>query len=142
MLGVSSNRELDTCHPKLQRLLREVDRRLVKRHMLDFTVICGHRGEKEQNEAYNAVPKRSTKQWPNSKHNTLPSTAVDIAPYPVDWKDTAAFARLAGYVMAVADEMGIEIRWGGDWDSDGKTRDELLVDMPHFELTAFELARP
>ena len=38
----------------------------------------------------------------------------------------AAAARLAGYVLAVADELDIEVRWGGDWDGDGASRDERL----------------
>lgn len=139
-LGVTSNRNLDQCHPKIQRLIREVDRRLMKRGTMDLTVTCGHRGEKEQNEAY--ASKRSTKQWPDSLHNMLPSPAVDVAPYPIDWNDTARFARLAGYIQAVADDLDIEIRWGGDWDQDGRTADERFVDMPHFELTTKERGRP
>jgi peptidoglycan L-alanyl-D-glutamate endopeptidase CwlK len=141
MLGVYSNSQLDTCHPKLQKLIREVDKRL-RRHAQswDITVLCGHRGREAQDKAFEE--KKSTKQWPDSKHNLLPSTAVDIAPYPVDWKDTARFARLAGYVQAVADELGIEIRWGGDFDGDSRTNDEKFVDMPHFELTQWELSRP
>lgn len=139
-LGVSSNRNLDQCHPKLQRLIREVDRRLMKRATMDLTVMCGHRGEKAQNEAYTA--KRSTKKWPDSLHNMLPSPAVDVAPYPIDWKDTARFARLAGFIEAVAADLDIEIRWGGDWDQDGRTADERFIDMPHLELTPRERNRP
>jgi peptidoglycan L-alanyl-D-glutamate endopeptidase CwlK len=139
-LGVYSNRALDTVHPKLQRLIREVDRRLMRRKILDLTVLCGHRGEKAQNEAFAA--KKSTKRWPDSLHNRLPSPAVDVAPYPIDWKDAARFARLIGYIQAVADEMGIEIRCGLDWDSDGRTADETFLDFPHIELTQAEMNRP
>jgi len=140
MLGVASNRELDTCHPKLQRLIREVDRRLSARAVLDLVVMCGHRGELEQNAAY--ASERSTKQWPYSLHNRLPSPAVDVAPHPIDWRDKARFARLAGYIEAVAEDMGIQIRWGGDWNQNGRTVDERLVDMPHLELTELERNRP
>ena len=136
MLGKASNERLDTCHPALQRLLREVDRRLTASKVLDFTVVCGHRGKKEQDEAYHAKPPRSTKLWPHSKHNQLPSAAVDIAPYPTFWDDEASFARLAGYVQAVADELGIAIRWGGDWNGNGRTEDERFIDLPHLELAA------
>lgn len=129
-LGNLSNNRLETCHPKVQRLIRAVAERI--RSQLDFSVTCGHRGEVEQNAAYEAG--RSTKQWPHSLHNGLPSRAVDLAPYPVDWKDALAFARLAGYVQATADDLGIRIRWGGDWNDNGRTRDERLVDAPHFEL--------
>lgn len=133
-LGKTSNERLDTCHPELQRLLREVDRRLSQSKVLDLTVVCGHRGQKEQDEAYHAKPQRSTKPWPLSKHNQLPSLAVDVAPYPTFWDDEASFARLAGYIQAVADELAIPIRWGGDWNGNGRTEDERLVDLPHLEL--------
>lgn len=134
MLGKLSTERLATCHPDLQRLLREVDRRLGASKALDFTVVCGHRGQKEQDEAFNAKPQRSTKRWPDSKHNKLPSLAVDVAPYPTFWGDEASFARLAGYIEAVADELGIPIRWGGDWNGNGRTEDERFVDLPHLEL--------
>jgi peptidoglycan L-alanyl-D-glutamate endopeptidase CwlK len=26
------------------------------------------------------------------------------------------------------------MRWGGDWDGDGDTKDERFFDGPHFEL--------
>jgi peptidoglycan L-alanyl-D-glutamate endopeptidase CwlK len=133
-LGRTSLERLSTCHPELQRLLREVDRRLSENKVLDFTVVCGHRGQKEQDEAYSAKPKRSTKRWPESKHNQLPSLAVDVAPYPTFWGDEASFARLAGYIQAVADELGIRIRWGGDWNGNGRTEDERFIDLPHLEL--------
>lgn len=139
-LGTTSKRRLGQCHPKLQRLLEEVDRRLMKRQVMDLTVVCGHRGQAEQDAAKAAG--RSTKAWPDSKHNRLPSPAVDVAPYPIDWHDRARFARLAGFIEAVAADLDIEVRWGGDWDQDGRTADERLIDMPHLELTDRELSRP
>jgi len=114
--------------------------RLDRRHTFDFSVTCGHRGEAEQELAFRTG--KSTKHYPDSKHNRMPSVAVDLAPYPTDYGDPAAFARLAGYVLAVADELDIEVRWGGDWDQDGRSNDERLVDLPHFELTDRELNRP
>ena len=132
MLGVASNRELDTCHPKLQRLFREVDRRLAKRGRLDLTIVCGHRGEAAQNKAF--AEGKSKKRWPDSKHNTLPSTATDSAPYPIDWNDKLKFGVLAGYIMATADDLDIEIDVGALWQS--------FPDLPHVELTDYELSRP
>jgi peptidoglycan L-alanyl-D-glutamate endopeptidase CwlK len=129
-LGNLSTNRLDTCHPKLIRLIRAVAERIPA--PLDFSVTCGHRGEAEQEAAFKAG--KSTKHWPHSLHNGLPSRAIDLAPYPVDWNDYMSFARLAGYVQAVADDLGIRIRWGADWNDNGKTRDERLVDAPHFEL--------
>lgn len=118
--------KLQTCHPALQELLQEA----IKQE--DFTVLCGHRNENEQEDAVRT--KHSTQHWPNSKHNAIPSLAVDIAPYPVDWQDTARFARLAGYIERIAWEKAIPIRWGGDWNNNGRTKDERLIDMPHLEL--------
>ncbi|RPJ80989.1 MAG: M15 family peptidase [Acidobacteria bacterium] len=137
-LGANSEYNLATCHPKLQRIVRLLAQRVPK--SMDFKVTCGHRSEADQEAAFKAGS--STKHFPDSKHNVMPSLAVDLAPYPVDWKDTARLAKLAGYLQAVADDLNIEIRWGGDWDGDGKTLDEKLIDMPHFELTSYELGRP
>lgn len=139
MLGVFSNRQLDSCHPKVQKVIREADRLLSKRRILDLTVLCGHRGEVEQEQAFKDG--NSTKHWPDSKHNRLPSPAVDVTPYPIDWKDQIRQARLAGYIMAVADTLDIEMTWGDDWNNDGRSRDETFVDMPHLELTDRELSR-
>lgn len=121
---------LATCDPRLQSILREAIKRV------DFTVLCGHRGQEEQDEAYQRGT--SKLRWPQSKHNSLPSQAVDIAPWfpdvKIDWKDSAAFARLAGYIQRIADEQGIKIRWGGDWDGDWRSLDERFVDLPHIEI--------
>jgi peptidoglycan L-alanyl-D-glutamate endopeptidase CwlK len=121
-----SEQRLATCDDRLQGILREAIKHV------DFTVICGYRGQEDQDDAFRRGA--STKRWPFSKHNKLPSPAVDIAPFPVDWKDTARFARLAGYIERVAHEQGVSIRWGGDWDQDGRTTDERLIDMPHLEI--------
>ena len=117
---------LKTCHPDLQKVLLEV----IKRR--DCTVLCGFRGQEEQEEAVRL--KRSTKHWPDSKHNQFPSLAVDVVPYPVDWNKRETIAHFAGYVMAIADELGIKLRWGGDWNGNHIAEDERNSDMPHFEL--------
>lgn len=117
---------LATCHPKLQAVLNEV----IKYE--DFVVLEGHRGQEAQDKAFREG--KSKLRWPHGKHNSLPSQAVDVAPYPVDWNDTHAFARLAGYIQCVADSMGIAVRWGGDWNGNGKSKDERFLDLVHFEL--------
>ena len=117
-----SRLRLNTCHPKIIRVLEEA----IKHN--DFSVICGHRGEAEQNEAFNKGT--SKLKWPDSKHNSAPSRAVDIAPYPVDWKDLKRFYFLAGLVLGLATQMGIKLAWGGFWKS--------FPDFPHFELDESE----
>jgi len=124
--GKRSRERLETCHPKLQELLNEV----VKNY--DCSVLQGNRSKEEQDEYFNTG--RSKVQYPNSKHNSMPSLAVDVAPYPIDWENTNRFYHFAGYVLGIADKLGIDLRWGGDWDSDKDFSDQTFNDLPHFEL--------
>lgn len=117
---------LRTLDGRLQSILNEV----IKYY--DFTILCGHRGKQEQDSVYAAG--KSKVRWPNSKHNSLPSKAVDIAPYPIDWTDEVRFARLMGHVERVAYEQGIKIRLGLDFSGDGRSNDERFLDFPHVEL--------
>lgn len=121
-----SSRKLATCDDRLQRVFQEVIKHW------DCTVLEGHRGKEDQDDAYRAG--KSKTPWPESKHNKMPSRAVDVAPYPVDWADRERFALFAGFVLGVAASMGIKLRWGGDWNANGRTKDETFSDMPHFEL--------
>ena len=124
--GKASERRLSTVHPDLQLVMRVAIR------YFDFTVIYGFRTEKAQARAYKAG--RSKAEWPKSKHNKRPSSGIDIAPWPVQWEDTESFVYLAGFIMAIAQNLGIAIRWGGDWDSDRQVFDERFRDYGHFEL--------
>lgn len=122
----SSEEKLNSCDPLLQSLFREV----IKGY--DCTIICGTRGEKEQNEAFeNGYSKL---KFPNSKHNHSPSLAVDVLPYPIDWNDTKKHYHFAGYVKAVANRLNIKIRWGGDFNMDQNLSNDSFVDVPHYEL--------
>lgn len=122
----ASKKELASCHPDIQRVLNEVIQ------YVDFTVLEGHRGEEEQNAAFEAG--RSKLEFPQSLHNHRPALAVDIAPYPIDWQDWRRFDLLAGYVLGIASHLGVNLRWGGDWDSDKDMADQTFHDLPHFEL--------
>jgi peptidoglycan L-alanyl-D-glutamate endopeptidase CwlK len=74
----------------------------------------------------------------NSAHRINPRTkfghAVDAAPYPIDWNDRARFVRLRDLMFAAAAKVGCRIRWGRDWDSDGRYEEKGETDGPHFEL--------
>lgn len=124
--GPASEERLSTCHPDLQRLFRRVVQ------ITDCVVLCGHRGENDQNEAFRLG--NSKLKFPNSKHNTTPSQAADVVPFPLDWQDNARFIHFAGIVRGVAFEMGIDLVWGGDWDRDLNLSEERFKDLPHFEL--------
>ena len=122
---------LETCHPELEELFREVVLHF------DCAVLCGHRGQEEQDEAFYAG--RSKLKWPQSKHNQVPSLAVDVAPwYPdpphIRWNDRERFYYFAGVVQGLAISLDIPLRWGGDWDRDTEVKDQSFFDLPHFEL--------
>lgn len=122
----SSKDRLETCDPRLQKLFNEV----IKYY--DCTVECGYRGEFEQELAVRNG--YSFKHFPNSKHNKMPSLAVDVNPYPWRWSRPKESIYFAGFVKGVASMMGIEIRCGVDWDSDKDLQDQTLNDYPHFEI--------
>ena len=127
----SSTERLEQCDPRIQEVLQEVVKHF------DCTVMCGHRGEEEQNEAFRTG--RSKLEFPRSKHNGLPSMAVDVAPYypgtpHIRWNDTGGFRYFAGFVVGIAASKGIKMRWGGDWDSDRDVTDNNFNDLPHFEI--------
>ena len=124
--GKTSTERLGTCEKDLQLLFKEVVKGF------DCSIVCGHRGEKDQNEAYKRG--NSKVKYPRGRHNAKPSRAVDVAPYPIDWTDRDRFHYFAGYVKGVASQMGIKILWGGDWDNDTDLKDNAFDDLVHFEL--------
>lgn len=121
-----SAERLAECHPDLQRLFKKVI------ETVDCTILCGYRGEKEQKEAFEKG--HSKLEFGLSKHNVKPSLAVDVSPFPIDWNDRERFYYFGGWVLAVAETMGIKIRWGGDWNRNHNLKDQHLFDLPHFEL--------
>lgn len=125
-LSNASLQKLSQCHPDLQKLVLEV----IEHY--DITVTCGYRNEVDQTEAVRTG--HSKVNFPNSKHNSLPSLAVDIIPFPVDWKDRNRFFYLAGIVKVCAAQLNIKIKWGGDFNNDQIFTNDSFVDLPHFQL--------
>ncbi len=142
-----SEENLATCNETIQRVFRWVLERY------DHTIIEGHRPKERQDEMVRLG--RSKTPWPTSKHNAMPSNAVDAGPYipgrgipwpkpPKDWRDKDArqkyikdlcqWYHFAGYVEGMAHAMGIDNwRWGGDWDRDHDLQDQTFDDLPHHE---------
>lgn len=122
----TSINRLETCDKRLQDILNKAI------ECVDFTVICGHRGQIEQDKAFESG--NSKLRFPQSKHNSIPSKAVDIAPYPINWENLNRFYHLAGIIRGIAIEKGYKIRFGGDWDMDGEISDNSFNDLVHFEI--------
>ena len=126
--GKRSKERLKGVDAKLQNVLNEV----VK--YFDITIIEGLRSQERQNELV-AQGKSKTKF---GKH--VDGKAVDIAPYPIDWKARDDFHYLGGFMLGMAASMGIKIRWGGDWNASSlfkgqrTTKDNNFDDLVHFEI--------
>lgn len=124
--GVKSSANLSTLHEDLQMILKDAIQ------YIDFSVLCGHRDKLEQNQLYKEG--KSKVQYPNSKHNTEPSLAVDIAPYPINWNNTQRFAEMIRFIQGLAfGKWNIRLRVGMDWNCD-YIRNESFYDFPHVEL--------
>ena len=131
--SITSNDELFSCERQLQKLFNKVIQ------TTDCTVLEGHRGQQMQDSHF--AKGISKVKWPDGKHNKRPSEAIDVTPYPIPknwgadhWKDLVKFYEFAAIVRYEAAQMGIKIRWGGDWDGDGDYRDQEFDDLVHFEL--------
>ena len=132
--GKRSKEALASCHPDLKEIMNEA----IKYY--DFSVLEGHRSVERQLELYTDGKSKIDGVKKKGMHNYLPSLAVDIVPYPIDWEDANRFHFLAGLVFGVAERLLAEgkithkLRWGGDWDRDGDFKDQTFIDYPHFEL--------
>ena len=128
--GKNSKNRLSECDHKLQEVFNEVIK------YVDCSVLEGIRSKEKQDRMF--AEGKSKFKYPGSKHNVLAangkSIAVDVTPYPVDWKDRERQTLFAGFVIGVAKGMGIKLRWGGDWDMDFQVNDNKFDDFPHFEL--------
>lgn len=126
----ASQDRLNTCDPRLQDVFTEA-----LSIGFDHSIICGHRSEQEQNEAYRTGA--SKLQYPRSKHNSFPAKAVDAVPY-LDACGISFYEKnciyFAGKIMAIAKKKGVPLRWGGDWNMNRDTSDQTFNDLVHFEL--------
>lgn len=113
-------------HPKLQAI---VDAAIKE---TDFKILDATRGKAAQELAFKLG--RTKAHFGQSAHNYVPAIAMDLFPAPYDWDNTKSFSDLAAIIMRIAKQQGTPLRWGGDWDMDGKQNHTGLVDLPHFEL--------
>ena len=135
-LGKLSLSRLRGVHPDLVAIVK----RAIQLTKQDFTVTCGVRTVEEQKELYaqGRTKAGNIVTWTlKSRHLPGPDglgRAVDLAPFPVDWSVIKKFDDIAKAMLQAASELGIPVRWGADWDSDGVAREKGETDSPHFEL--------
>lgn len=125
--GEASLQQLATCDVRLKRLFLDVI------EVWDCQVLEGKRSEAQQRiNVANGVSK--TMQSKHVYPIDGPSLAVDVAPYPVKWNDLPRFYAFGGFVVGTARKLGIQVRWGGDWNSNREFSDQQFNDLPHFEI--------
>ena len=120
--GKRSRERLKGVDAKLVNVLNE----LIK--IMDVTVIEGLRSAERQEE----LLKKGATKVKYSKH--MEGKAVDIAPYPIDWDDRDRFHYMGGMIRGIAKQLNVNVRWGGDWDSDGEIKDNNFDDLVHIEI--------
>ena len=130
-LSANSKEKLLTCHGDLKLLFSEVIK------FYDCKILIGHRGKGEQGEAFDSG--KSKLNYPRSKHNKIPSEAVDVIPYfskipHIRWEDIKKFYEFGGFVQGIAKMLKIDIRWGGNWDMNDELHDQSFYDLVHFEV--------
>lgn len=123
-LSETSEKLLVGVHPDLVKVVRLA----IQLTAADFKVIEGVRTQARQKELF---AKKATKTM-NSRH--LTGHAVDLVPLPVNWNNKQAFETVSKAMFQAANKLGIKIRWGGDWNQNGRSDDERFYDGPHFEL--------
>lgn len=69
--------------------------------------------------------------------------AADVAPFPQNWNQPESVKLsqfeidqifLGGYLLGLGDAMGVRLRYGGDWDGDGRNVATGFRDLDHIEL--------
>lgn len=125
-----SLRKLGTVHQDLQIIFMEVVQHF------DCTVVSGIRTQEEQQDLYakgRTAPGDivTHKDGVNKRSRHQTGLAVDVVPYPIDWKDKERFRQFGWYVKGIAKmqfrygTIEHELKWGGDWN---------WKDLPHFEI--------
>ena len=135
-----SQDRLATCHQDLQTLANAV----LQIH--DCMVVTGHRDQETQERMVREG--KSKVHWPNGKHNSWPSRAIDLAPYvngisPWDYEYSLYFA---GIVLGVAEMLRSQgmmqhaIRWGGNWTVERDNPQRTFKGVSFYDGLHFELA--
>lgn len=134
VFGDRSRGNLAGVHP----LLVEIATDALHNGPQDFTVICGHRNRKDQEDAFKRGA--SKVHYGNSAHNAEePGTgkpracAIDVLPFPfTDYNDPKMRPKWQAIFEAfqtAAAKRGVKLRWGG-----GIPDKSFNWDLPHIEL--------
>lgn len=119
LFSEKSRTRLAGVHPDLVKVVN----RALQLSTVDFAVVEGLRTRERQKELFAAGASKTM----NSRHIT--GHAVDLAPViggQIRW-DWPPFYDIEKAMKAAAQEIGVDVTWGGDWVS--------FKDGPHWELS-------
>jgi len=114
-----SLQRMEGLHPDIVAVMKLA----IKRSPVDFTVLEGMRTLARQKQL---VASGASKTM-NSRH--LTGHAIDVAPLEngkVSWA-WPLYHRLAPVIKEAAEELGVDLEWGGDW--------KTFKDGPHWQLS-------
>ena len=117
-----------------------VVKRAIEISSQDFMVLEGVRTPARQKELYaqgRTKPGNKVTWTLNSNHFKKADGfghAVDLVPFPVDWNTLSKFDAVSKAMFAAAKELGVNLRWGRDWNQNKRPGERGESDSPHFEI--------
>lgn len=121
ILSERTRANLWAVRPELVAVLCIAIHRYEKSRPNAVTIVSGYRSLEEQAKLYPPSDNRRI----TSRHLTGHAADVAILRKGVLLTDIQEYAIFAGFVKAAANDLEVQVTWGGDWPS---------VDGPHFQL--------
>ena len=117
--GRTSKQRLQGVHPALVEWAWQVV------DIMDCSVVYGVRTIAEQSHMVTIGASQTMRSYHLVQADGY-GHAIDLAPYPIDWKDLYRFYELGGVGLAVAHQFDLPLTWGGHWKN--------FIDLPHWQL--------
>jgi peptidoglycan L-alanyl-D-glutamate endopeptidase CwlK len=108
----------------------------IRRTPIDFGVawMGGKRTAEEQNQLFKEGYSQRDGYEKLSKHQSGDAIDLNIFVGSKLVENKEMLCVVAGVMFSCANELGIKIIWGRDWNSNGDLRDNKFNDQYHFEL--------
>lgn len=155
--GERSQKQMVGLHPDLLRVLNKAAE-MADPATEDFMILEGGRTKERMMETWGqgrsvselarwnipasyAKPNQPKVTWLNNpfmsnhrKHDDGFYHAIDICPFPVDFKTVKKYVKLYTLIMGAARVLGVHLRSGMDWDEDGHLMEKGETDLGHYEI--------
>ena len=128
--GSGSTKKLNRTCIHIQEVMQEA----IATSPWDFGITWGLRSAAEQYKLFRDGASKCDGYKILSRHQS--GLAVDIVIYvngKVTW-DPKYYYAMAGHTLGTAKRLGIDLKFGGDWDMDGDLDDQTFNDLCHYEI--------